>query len=169
MRESSFILSLRTGRLAYTLLDERRGPCEKDSPISYRERVRSGYGTKFIATHWKLRSVILPQEKGLREGSTTPNIETVEKPILLSLDGRGFHVLRYSAIPEEEMTRLSFELVDPNSGEGASAEAVVDPKLVEDLNFYRSQGPTSKAFLIWIDTVKGEVSWQLRKIPEFGL
>jgi len=93
----------------------------------------------------------------------------VEKPILLSLDCRGFHVLRYSAIPEEEMTRLSFELVDPNSGEGASAEAVVDPKLVEDLNFYRSQGPTSKAFLIWIDTVKGEVSWQLRKIPEFGL
>src|SRR6266446_3179022 len=40
---------------------------------------------------------------------------------------------------------------------------------VEDLDFYRSQGPTSKAFLIWIDTVKGEVSWQLRKIPEFGL
>ena len=67
------------------------------------------------------------------------------------------------------MTRLSFELVDPNTGAGASAEAVVDPKLVEDLNFYRSQGPTSKAFLIWIDTVKGEVSWQLRKKPEFGL
>jgi hypothetical protein len=66
------------------------------------------------------------------------------------------------------MTRLSFELADPNTGEGASAEAVVDPKLVEDLNFYRSQGPTGKAFLIWIDTVKGEVSWQLRKIPSLG-
>ncbi|OLD13285.1 MAG: hypothetical protein AUI50_04265 [Crenarchaeota archaeon 13_1_40CM_2_52_14] len=64
------------------------------------------------------------------------------------------------------MTRLSFELVDPNSGEGASAEAVVDQKLIEDLNSYRSQGSTGKAFLIWIDTVKGEVSWQLRKIPD---
>jgi hypothetical protein len=64
------------------------------------------------------------------------------------------------------MTRLSFELVDPNSGEGASAEAVVDPKLVDDLNSYRSQSSTGKAFLIWIDTVKGEVSWQLRKIPD---
>jgi hypothetical protein len=64
------------------------------------------------------------------------------------------------------MTRLSFELVDPNTGEGASAEAVVDPKLIEDLNSYRSQGPPGRAFLIWIDTVKGEVSWQLRKIPD---
>ena len=60
-------------------------------------------------------------------------VDPNDKPILLSLDGRGFHVLRYSAIPEETMTRLSFELVDPNTGEGASAEAVVDPKLVEDL------------------------------------
>jgi hypothetical protein len=66
------------------------------------------------------------------------------------------------------MTRLSFELVDPNTGEGASAEAVVDPKLIEDLNSYRSQRPTGKAFLIWIDTEKGEVSWQLRKVPELG-
>jgi hypothetical protein len=93
----------------------------------------------------------------------------MEKPILLSLDGRGFHVLGYSAIPEGEMTRLSFELVDPNTGEGASAEAVVDPKLIEDLNSYRSQGSTDRAFLIWIDTVKGEVSWQLRKIPALDL
>jgi hypothetical protein len=67
------------------------------------------------------------------------------------------------------MTRLSFELVDPNTGEGASAEAVVDPKLVEDLNSYRAHGPVGKAFLIWIDTAKGEVSWQLRKIPELDL
>jgi hypothetical protein len=96
-------------------------------------------------------------------------IDPADKPVLLSLDRRGFHVLRYAAIPEEGMTRLSFELVDPNTGEGASAEAVVDPKLVEDLNSYRTQGATGKAFLIWIDTEKGEVSWQLRKIPEFGL
>lgn len=67
------------------------------------------------------------------------------------------------------MTRLSFDLSDPNTGEGASAEAVVDPKLVEDLNTYRSQRPTGRAFLIWIDTVKGEVTWQLRRIPDFGL
>lgn len=66
------------------------------------------------------------------------------------------------------MTRLTFELVDPNSGEGASAEALVDPKLVEDLNFYRSQERTTKVFLIWIDTAKGEVSWQLRKRPDLG-
>ncbi|HEV2120139.1 MAG TPA: hypothetical protein VGS11_08570 [Candidatus Bathyarchaeia archaeon] len=92
-------------------------------------------------------------------------IDPAEKPVLLSLDGRGFHVLRYSAIPEEGMTRLSFELVDPNTGEGASAEALVDPKLVADLNSYRSQRPTGRAFLIWIDTVKGEVTWQLRNIP----
>ncbi|TMI30584.1 hypothetical protein E6H28_05410 [Candidatus Bathyarchaeota archaeon] len=95
--------------------------------------------------------------------------DPVDKPILLSLDGRGFHVLRYSAIPEEAMTRLSFELVDPNTGEGASAEAVVDRKLIEDLNSFRSQGSTGKAFLIWIDTEKGEVSWQLRKVPDFDL
>jgi hypothetical protein len=67
------------------------------------------------------------------------------------------------------MTRLSFELVDPSSGEGASAEAIVDPKLVEDLNSYRSQGSPGKAFLIWIDTAKGEVSWQLRNIPHLDL
>ena len=95
--------------------------------------------------------------------------DPIDKPILLSLDGRGFHVLRYLAIPEEDMTRLSFELVDPNTGEGASAEAVVDRKLIEDLNSFRSQGSTGKAFLIWIDTVKGEVSWQLRKVPDFDL
>ena len=78
-------------------------------------------------------------------------------------------MLRYLAIPEEDMTRLSFELVDPNTGEGASAEAAVDRKLIEDLNSFRSQGSTGKAFLIWIDTEKGEVSWQLRKVPDFDL
>lgn len=83
--------------------------------------------------------------------------------MLLSLNGRGFYVLRYSAIPEERLTRISFELVDPNTGEGATSEAVVDPRLVEDLNRFNRGTPTGKAFLIWIDTVKGEVSWQLRK------
>ncbi len=83
--------------------------------------------------------------------------------MLLSLDGRGFYVLRYSAIPEEKLTRINFELVDPNTGEGATAEALVDPKLIEDLNSFNT-GPTAgKALLIWIDNTKGEVSWQLRK------
>lgn len=86
-----------------------------------------------------------------------------EKPVLLSLDGRGFYVLRYSAIPEEKLTRINFELVDPNTGEGATAEALVDPKLIEDLNSFNKGPATGKAFLIWIDNTKGEVSWQLRK------
>ena len=92
--------------------------------------------------------------------SVNPN----EKPVLLSLDGRGFYVLRYSAIPEEKLTRINFELVDPNTGEGATAEALVDPKLIEDLNSFNTGPTTGKAFLIWIDKTKGEVSWQLRKI-----
>lgn len=86
-----------------------------------------------------------------------------EKPVLLSLDGRGFYVLRYSAIPEEKLTRINFELVDPNTGEGATAEALVDPKLIEDLNSFNTGPTTGKAFLIWIGNTKGEVSWQLRK------
>ncbi len=89
--------------------------------------------------------------------------------MLLSLDGRGFYVLRYSAIPETSLTRISFELVDPNTGEGGSAEALVDPKLLEDLNSYNSGKTMGKAFLIWIDTGKGEVSWQLRKIENFKI
>ena len=93
-------------------------------------------------------------------------INAQERPVLLSLDGRGFYVLRYSAIPEANLTRISFELVDPNTGEGGSAEAVVDPKLVEDLNSYNSGTAAGKAFLIWIDTGKGEVKWQLRKIGD---
>ncbi len=83
--------------------------------------------------------------------------------MLLSLNGRGFYVLRYSAIPEERLTRISFELVDPNTGEGATTEALVDPRLVQDLNRFNRGTTTGKAFLVWIDTVKGEVSWQLRK------
>jgi hypothetical protein len=87
-----------------------------------------------------------------------------EKPVLLSLDGRGFYVLHYTGIPEANQTRIHFELVDPNTGEGASTEALVDPRLMPALNKYNSNPPVDQAFLIWIDTVKGEVSWQLRKI-----
>ena len=89
-----------------------------------------------------------------------------EKPVLLSLDGRGFYVLHYDAIPETNHTRINFELVDPNTGEGASATALVDPKLIQDLNNYNSKPQEGRAFLIWIDTAKGEVSWQLRKLSE---
>ncbi len=87
-----------------------------------------------------------------------------EKPVLLSLDGRGFYVLHYTAIPEQQLTRINFELVDPNTGEGASTEALVDPRLVHDLNTYNKGPSTGKAFLIWIDRAKGEVSWQQRKV-----
>ena len=89
-----------------------------------------------------------------------------EKPVLLSLDGRGFYVLHYTAIPEQNLTRISFELVDPNTGEGATADAIVDPKLIQDLNNYNSKPAENRAFLIWIDTVKGEVTWQLRKVQD---
>ncbi len=91
------------------------------------------------------------------------------KPVLLSLDNRGFYVLRYSAIPEEKLTRISFELVDPNTGEGATTDALVDPRLIEDLNNFNTSAPAGKAFLIWIDTSKGEVSWQTRKVEDTRL
>lgn len=93
-------------------------------------------------------------------------VDQSSKPVLLSLDGRGFYVLHYSAIPEESLTRISFELVDPNTGEGATADALVDPKLIEDLNQFNSSIPEGKAFLIWIDTSQGEVSWQIRKTED---
>lgn len=64
------------------------------------------------------------------------------------------------------MTRISFELVDPNTGEGATADALVDPKLIEDLNQFNSSIPEGRVFLIWIDTSKGEVSWQIRKTED---
>ena len=79
-------------------------------------------------------------------------VDQASKPVLLSLDGRGFYVLHYSAIPEESLTRISFELVDP--------------KLIEDLNQFNSSIPEGRAFLIWIDTSKGEVSWQVRKTED---
>jgi hypothetical protein len=90
-------------------------------------------------------------------------IKTHEQPVLLSLNGRGFYVLHYSAIPEKELTRISFDLVDPNTGEGGSAEALVDPRLLEDLNSYNLGTSKGQAFLIWIDTGSTEVQWQLRK------
>jgi len=83
--------------------------------------------------------------------------------VLLSINGRGFYVLHYSAIPEQGLTRISFDLVDPNSGEGGSADAIVDPKLLEDLNSYNLGTVKAQAFLIWIDTSSNEVRWQLRK------
>lgn len=86
-----------------------------------------------------------------------------DRPVLLSLDGRGFYVLHYSAIPEQELTRITFDLVDPNTGEGGSAEALVDPRLLEDLNGYNLGTIEGQAFLIWINTVSSEVRWQLRK------
>ncbi len=90
-------------------------------------------------------------------------INANERPVLLSLNGRGFYVLHYSAIPEEDLTRISFDLVDPNTGEGGSAEALVDPKLLKDLNSYNAGTIKGQAFLIWIDTSSKEVRWQLRK------
>ena len=83
--------------------------------------------------------------------------------MLLSINGRGFYVLHYSAIPEQGLTRISFDLVDPNTGEGGSADAIVDPKLLEDLNSYNLGTVKGQAFLIWIDTSSNEVRWQLRK------
>jgi len=81
----------------------------------------------------------------------------------LSINGRGFYVLHYSAIPEQGLTRINFDLVDPNTGEGGSADAIVDPKLLEDLNSYNLGTVRGQAFLIWIDTSSNEVRWQLRK------
>ena len=81
----------------------------------------------------------------------------------MSINGRGFYVLHYSAIPEQGLTRISFDLVDPNTGEGGSADAIVEPKLLEDLNSYNLGTVKGQAFLIWIDTSSNEVRWQLRK------
>lgn len=83
--------------------------------------------------------------------------------MLLSLNGRGFYVLQYNAIPEQGLSRVHFELVDPNTGEGGSADALVDSRLVEALNKFNAGPADGKALLIWIDAAKGEVSWQLRR------
>ncbi len=91
-------------------------------------------------------------------------INSEQRPVLLSLDGRGFHVIRYSAIPENEFSRVRFELADPNTGEGGSAEALVDPRLLEALNTHNKGGEKGRALLIWIDTKNNEVRWQHRMI-----
>ena len=91
-----------------------------------------------------------------------------ERPVLLSLDGRGFYVIHYSAIPEKQLTRIKFDLADPNTGEGGSAEALVDPKLLDALNAHNRGQTKDQAFLIWIDTQKGEVRWQKRKFGTMG-
>jgi hypothetical protein len=96
--------------------------------------------------------------------STALTVNSQERPVLLSLDGRGFYVIHYTAIPENEFTRIRFDLADPNTGEGGSAEAVVDPRLIEALNAHNSGQERGHALLIWIDTRNSEVRWQLRKI-----
>src|SRR6266568_4857379 len=104
------------------------------------------------------------REKGTICKRASLTINSAERPVLLSLDGRGFYVLHYSAIPENEFTRIRFDLADPNTGEGGSAEAVVDPRLVEALNSHSKGHDKGRAFLIWIDTRSNEVRWQQRKI-----
>lgn len=89
-----------------------------------------------------------------------------EKPVLISLDNRGFHVLAYNGIPEQEMVRLELELFDPNTGQGASANTLLDKRVFQELDHFMKQPPSGKAFLICIDTTKKEASWQMRRIPE---
>ncbi len=113
------------------------------------------------------QTTIIPPRPFPLSGSPL-TINHQEKPVLLSLDGRGFYVLHYNAIPEQKQTRITFDLVDPNTGEGATTDALVDPKLIQDLNSYNTGPATGKAFLIWIDTTKQEVAWQQRKIEKAG-
>jgi hypothetical protein len=95
-------------------------------------------------------------------------INSNDRPVLLSLDGRGFYVIRYTAIPENEFSRITFELADPNTGEGGSAEALLDPKLAEALNTHTKSETKGQALLIWINTSANEVKWQTRKIDQSG-
>ena len=92
-------------------------------------------------------------------------LDIKDRPVLLSLDGRGYYVIRYNAIPEPDRARINFELVDPETAGGASVEVLADPKLVEDLNRFNSSEDAGKVFLVWVDSVKGEVAWQVRKSP----
>jgi len=84
----------------------------------------------------------------------------------LSLDGHGFYVLRYTAVPEPDKARINFELVDPETAGGASVEVLADPKLIQDLNKFNSSEATGRVFLVWVDSAKGEVAWQVRKASE---
>ncbi len=96
-------------------------------------------------------------------------VDMKERPVLLSLDGRGYYVIRYQAVPEPDKARINFELVDPETAGGASVEVLADPKLLQALNQFNSTQGTGKAFLVWVDSVNGEVSWQVRKNPGQGL
>ncbi len=84
----------------------------------------------------------------------------------MSLDGRGFYVLRYTAVPEPDKTRINFELVDPETAGGASVEVLADPKLIQDLNKYNSSEVTGRVFLVWVDSANGEVAWQVRRASQ---
>ena len=89
-----------------------------------------------------------------------------DRPVLLSLDGHGYYVIRYNAIPEPEKARINFELVDPETAGGASVEVLADKKLVEAMNEFTSSKIADRIFLVWVDSVKGEVAWPIRKNPE---
>lgn len=93
-------------------------------------------------------------------------VDMQQRPVLLSLDGHGYYVIRYNAIPEPDRARINFELVDPETAGGASVEILADPKLVEDLNKYNNSNETGRAFLVWVDSANGQVSWQVRKNSE---
>ena len=90
-------------------------------------------------------------------------VDQHQRPVLLSLDGHGFYVLRYTAVPEPDKARINFELVDPETAGGASVEVLADPKLIQELNKFNSSSVTGKVFLVWVDSTKGEVAWQVRK------
>ena len=93
-------------------------------------------------------------------------VDQHQRPVLLSLDGHGFYVLRYTAVPEHDKARINFELVDPETAGGASVEVLADPKLIQELNKFNSSSVTGKVFLVWVDSTKGEVAWQVRKASE---
>ncbi|HZD13265.1 MAG TPA: hypothetical protein VE177_07090 [Candidatus Binatus sp.] len=94
------------------------------------------------------------------------SVDMENQPVLLSLDGHGFYVLRYTALPEHDRARITFELVDPETAGGASVEVLADPKLLEDLNKFQSTTTAGKIFLIWMESERGEVSWQVRNAKE---
>jgi hypothetical protein len=143
-----------------------RTPLRKFSKVVAPRDTKPGRGTgnriEWTRAEKRLISRIVSEHLNLL------TIKTDERPVLLSLNGRGFYVLHYSAIPEQGLTRINFDLVDPNTGEGGSAEALVDPKLLEDLNSYNLGTSKGQAFLIWIDTSGNEVRWQLRKTLKSG-
>ena len=93
-------------------------------------------------------------------------VDQHQRPVLLSLDGHGFYVLRYTAVPEHDKARINFELVDPETAGGASVEVLADPKLIQELNKFNSSSVTGRVFLVWVDSTKGEVAWQVRKASE---